>query len=169
MERPAVERLQALGEREQLLELELREQAPDLVEPVAGGKLARIALQHVVQVAEAPSRRNGIRTSRIVVDPPPEGDREPVLLVRSRVDLVERGRDRCAFRGEELRQQHLFSEPAGRAQPCEGDGHTGDDGGRRKVDEHVGQIPEHDRPVDRQAVTPSCVERRRNRFHPAGR
>ena len=93
VERRAVERFQALGELEQLVEFETREQAPHLVEPVASRKLARIAAQDLVQLAQAPSRGDGIRTRRIVVDPPPKGDREPVLLVRARIDLVRRRRD----------------------------------------------------------------------------
>jgi hypothetical protein len=165
VERPAVQRFQALGEREQLVELALCEERADLAEPVAGRKLARIALEDGVELAEAPSRCDGIRTRGIVVDPPPERDREPVLVVRPGIDLFRRGCDRLALRGQELRQPHLFREPARRAQARERDRHACDDRRRRKVDQHVGQIAQHDRPVDRQAVAPSSVQCRRNLFH----
>ena len=103
VDRPARERLQAFGELEQLVQVETREQAPNLAEPVARRKLPWIALEDGVELAEAPSGRDGIRACRVLVDPAPEGDREPVLVVGPRIDLVRRRRDRRAFRGQELR------------------------------------------------------------------
>ena len=108
VQRPAVERFQTVREIEQLVQSELREQAPNLAEPIAGRKLARIALEDGVELAEAPSGGDGITASRIVVDPAPEGDREPVLSVWPGIDLVRRRRDRCAFGGQEQREAHLF-------------------------------------------------------------
>ena len=165
MDRAAVERRQPVRKCAQL---GLGEQRSHLVEPVAGRQLAVVRGERVVELSQRPAGDRRVGERGIVIDVRPERDEQAVDLVRARIDVARRRRDRRTGRGQEVRRIHLGSSPREPAQRAEGQLDARDDGRRSQVHDQVGQVAQDDRIRRREAVRTAGRQRGAERVgHPA--